>query len=111
MDAPATVDVFSVWRGVSQQTPIHFESPAQLVAKRCRAAISIAELLADTEEAEYLIPGEVQILNAYEMEETAKARAQMAANPCIQFSNVPVQRVWRTTNSLTPSYKDWLLNR
>jgi hypothetical protein len=72
---------------------------------------SLADLLAETEESECLTPGEVEILNAYEMEEAAKARAQLAANPCIRFSNIPTYRVWKTTDSLTPSRKNWLLSR
>jgi hypothetical protein len=78
---------------------------------RRRTGNCLAELLADTEESEYLNPGEVEILNAYEMEEAAKARARLAVNPCIQFSNIPICRVWRTTDSLTPSRKNWLLSR
>jgi excisionase family DNA binding protein len=68
---------------------------------------SIAHLLADTEELEYLTPGEVKTLNAYEMEEATRARARMAANPCIQFSNIPTHHVWRATDSLAPSLKNW----
>ena len=72
-------------------------------------SMSIADLLAGTAEPQYLTAQEVETLNAYEMERAARARARMAANPCIQFSNIPICRVWRTTDSLTPSAKAWLL--
>ena len=77
-----------------------------------RGEESLEDLLASMyEEAENLTPEEVEILNIYELEEVGKARARMAACLCIQFSNVPVPRVWRTTDSLRPHGRDLLLSR